>query len=159
MTNMCYRNKKTLETAQAKALAAQSNLSPCTTCNERSPAQLVTLVQSMSRSDMRALKHEVKQERRAIKAELKAYKHENRGDWKMAKHERKAMKHALTAQLWSDVIARHGERLKAGKPEGETIEYQTLRGDGEVERGVVRSPPEYDEVVPKGDVEKADLKA
>ncbi len=151
---MCLLSKRALETAQAKALWAQSNPSPCTTCNEHSPAQLVTLVKSISRSDFRQLKHEVKQERRAIKAEMKAYKHENKTDWRMAKHERKAMKHAIKAQLWSDVITRHGQKQREGngQGQGETVEYQTLRDEGEIERGIVSSPPGYDEVAEKKDL-------
>ncbi|OIW28040.1 hypothetical protein CONLIGDRAFT_634369 [Coniochaeta ligniaria NRRL 30616] len=151
---MCLRSQKALETAQAKALAAQSNPSPCAACNEHSPAQLVTLVHAMSRTDFRQLKHEVKQEKRAIKAEMKAYQHENKADWKMAKHERKAMKHAIKAQLWSDVIARHGQRQRegSGQVQGEVVEYQTLRDDGEIQRGVVSLPPGYDEVNEKKDM-------
>ncbi|KAH8906300.1 hypothetical protein BR93DRAFT_928892 [Coniochaeta sp. PMI_546] len=149
---MCFLTKKALEVAQAKALAAQSNQASCTTCNEHSPAQLVTMVHSMSRSDFRQLKHEVKQERRAIKAEIKAFKRENRGDWRMPKHERRAMKHAIKAQLWSDVIARHGQRQTPVEAQPEQVAYQTLRDDGEIETGVMASPPAYHEVVEKADV-------
>jgi hypothetical protein len=152
---MCFQSKRAVEAAHAKALAARSDPSPCKTCHEHSPAQLVTLVQGMSRSDWRALKHEVKAEKRAVKAEMKAYKHELRADSRMDRREQKAMKHAVMAQLWGDVIARQVERLGqrqrmgAGQM-GQGPEYQTLRDDG-IERGVV-GLPEYDEVVEKKDM-------
>jgi len=124
----------------------------------------------MSRSDWRTLKHEVKAEKRAIKAEMKAYKHELRADSGLCRRERKAMKHAALAQLWGDVVSRQVERITSGNDgqgaaesgvmeevrmgEGTAtaeLEYQTLRENGR-ERGM-GSPPRYEEVVEREYVE------
>ena len=119
----------------------------------------------MSRSDWRTLKHEVKAEKRAIKAEMKAYKHELRADAGLDRRERKAMKHAALARLWGDVVSRQVERIAARDGRGAAVEsgvaevrlgektamlgeeYQTLRGDGGDR--VSGSPPRYEEVVEK----------
>lgn len=154
---MCRRNRyaHALGTTQPSAVVSSPPTSQPPT-----PAQLLAMVRSMSLSDFRELKHEVKQERRALKAEMKASRRENRGHccgWGAStRRERRAAKHAATAQLWSDAVVRHGQRQVVQselEPEG-MVEYQTLREGSQVETGVVQvgPPPRYDEVVEKADV-------